>query len=255
MIDVIPTGQQFLHHGVVVRDGRFDAVDSVPRLSPSMIGFGFNTRLLLGGKIGGPNSPDNPRGLPMGENLCEIAFNVHRMLETQGAAVAESPVYLKLFEDAYPVEAASFARSGYVEDLGNDDTIERADAARGGANVVQWHSGPMLNKQLGDEAGLPVEENVHNLGVGDHPLQRLSAIALEDPSHHDIGRGEITLRAEGNVKFRTMTLRQVKDSGGQLIHSALFGSVREVNCMRSRRGERPQEESLQIHWCFATTKT
>src|ERR1700733_455141 len=40
-VDVIPTGDTDTVNGVVVQDGRFDAVDSVPRLWPSMIGFAF----------------------------------------------------------------------------------------------------------------------------------------------------------------------------------------------------------------------
>lgn len=268
MSDVIPTGVQHIVNGVVLQDGRFDAVDQVPRLSPSMIGFGFNTRLLLGGKAGQPaGDPNNQRGLPPGENLAEIAFDAHRMLETQKDAVQESPVYLKLFRDAFPDEAAQFAASGNLDDLINDDTIERAvatflrtvvtrntpwdrflagddraltkpqirgamlfvkDVAVGGANCISCHSGPMLNKQLGDEGGLLVEENFYNLGVGEHPLQGLARAALEDPSHHDRGRGEITGRPEDSFKFRVLTLRQLKDSGGQLMHSAMFRSVREV---------------------------
>lgn len=267
LVDVIPTGQQFIQNGTVVRDGRFDAVDSVPRLSPSMIGFGFNNRLLLDGKAGQPNHPDNPNGLPAAENLCQIAFNVHRMLETQKDAIQQFPVYVKLFQDAFPAEAAQYASSGNLDDLVNDDTVERAvatflrtvvtrntpwdrflagddraltkrqlrglkvfmtDATQGGANCIACHSGPMLNKQLGDEAGELVEENFYNLGIGDHPLQRLGAIALEDPNHHDNGREGITGRAEDSFKFRTLTLRQLKDSGGQFMHSALFTSVREV---------------------------
>ncbi|HQR36873.1 MAG TPA: cytochrome c peroxidase [Blastocatellia bacterium] len=265
--DVIPTGQQEIINGIVVKDGRFDAVDSVPRLSPSMIGFGFNTRLLLNGKAGEPESVDNPHHLPAAENLCEIAFNVHRMLETQQSAIQESPVYVKLFHDAFPDEAAIYEQTLDINDLINDATIERAvatflrtvvtrntpfdrflagddsaltkrqlnglklflnDTAHGGANCIQCHSGPMLNKQLGDEAGVLVNENFFNVGVGDHPLQQLGAIALEDPNHHDIGRGEITLQSEDNYKFRTLTLRQLRDSGGQMMHSALFTSTREV---------------------------
>jgi cytochrome c peroxidase len=268
MVDIIPTGVQQIINGVIVKDGRFDAVDAVPRLSPSMIGFGFNTRLLLGGKAGQPaGDPNNPRGLPAGENLAEIAFDAHRMLETQKNAVQESRVYIKLFQDAFPQEAAVFSRSRNLDDLINDDTIERAvatflrtvvtrntpwdrflagddraltkaqirgallfvrDVSDGGANCISCHSGPMLNKQLGDEAGRLVEENFYNLGVGDHPLQELAAIALQDPNHHDMGRGEITGRSQDNFKFRALTLRQLKDAGGQLMHSALFRSVREV---------------------------
>lgn len=268
LVDVIPTGVQEIVNGVILKDGRFDAVDSVPRLSPSMIGFAFNTRLLLGGKAGQPaGDPNNPHGLPAGENLAEIAFDAHRMLETQKNAVQESAVYVKLFQDAFPSEAATFAVSHSPDDLINDDTIERAvaaflrsvvtrntpwdrflagddlaltkpqirggllfvrDIADGGANCISCHSGPALNKQLGDESGKLVEENFFNLGVGDQPLQELAAFALGDPNHHDIGRGEITGRPEDNFKFRVLTLRQLKESGGQLMHSALFRTVREV---------------------------
>ncbi|MEP7341663.1 MAG: cytochrome c peroxidase, partial [Acidobacteriota bacterium] len=239
-----------------------------PRLSPSMIGFGFNNRLLLGGKAGQPaGDPNNLLGLPAGENLAQIAFDAHRMLETQKNALQESHVYIKLFQDAFPEEAARYTASNNLDDLINDDTVERAvatflrtvvtrntawdkflagddqvltarqlrgallfarETAQGGANCISCHSGPMLNKQLGDEAGKLVEENFHNLGIGDHPLQELARQALGDPNHHDIGRGEITGRAEDNSKFRALTLRQLKDSGGQLMHSALFTSVREV---------------------------
>jgi len=267
VVDVIPTPAQYIVNGVVVEDGRFDAVDAVPRLSPSMIGFAFNNRLLLGGKAGEPaGSPTNRRGLPTSENLVEIAFDAHRMLETQKEALQESRVYIKLFQDAFPEEAARFASSGNLDDLINDDTIERAvatflrtvvtrntpwdrflagderaltkrqlrgallfvrDISQGGANCISCHSGPMLNKQLGDEAGKLIEENFYNLGIGDHPLQGLARAALQNPNHHDIGRAEITGRAEDNFKFRTLTLRQLRD-GGQFMHSALFRSVREV---------------------------
>jgi cytochrome c peroxidase len=266
--DIIPTGVKLEVNGVVLQDGRFDMVDSVPRMSPSMIGFAFNNRLLLGGKAGQPaGDPNNPRNLPAGENLAETAFDVHRMLETQKDALQRIPAYIKLFQDAFPEEAARYATSGKLDDLINDDTIARAvatflrtvvtrntawdrflagddsaltprqirgallfvrDTSQGGANCISCHSGPMLNKQLGDEAGKLVEENFYNLGVGDHPLQELARQALGNPNHRDIGRGEITGRAEDNFKFRTLTLRQLKDSGGQLMHNALFTSVREV---------------------------
>src|SRR5262245_24943182 len=128
-IDVIPTGVQQIVNGVIIKDGRFDAVDSVPRLSPSMIGFGFNTRLLLGGKAGQPaGDPNNLLGLPTGENLAQIAFDAHRMLETQKNALQKSPAYIKLFQDAFPQEATKYAASGNLDDLIKDDTIIRAVA-------------------------------------------------------------------------------------------------------------------------------
>jgi cytochrome c peroxidase len=267
-IDVIPTGMQQIINGVIIKDGRFDAVDSVPRMAPNMIGFGFNNRLLLGGKAGQPaGDPNNPLGLPAGENLAQLAFDIHRMLETQKDALQQSRVYIKLFQDAFPEEAARYEASGNLDDLINDDTVGRAvatflrtvvtrntpwdrflagddkaltkrqlhgallfvrDVRQGGANCISCHSGPMLNKQLGDEAGRLVEENFYNLGIGDQPLQELAREVLGDPNLHDIGRGEVTGRAEDNFKFRVLTLRQLKDSGGQLMHSALFASVREV---------------------------
>ncbi len=265
--DIIPTGVSLIINGQVLKDGRFDMVDSVPRMSPGMIGFGFNNRLLLGGKAQPPPDPGNIFGLPVHENLAIIAFDAHRMLETQKDALQRIPVYVKLFQDAFPEEAAKFAASGNPDDLINDITIARAVAtflrtvvtrntpwdkflagddqaltarqirgttlfttstSQGGANCISCHSGPMLNKQLGDEAGLLVEENFYNLGVGEHPLQDLARAALGNPNHHDLGRGEITRRAEDNYKFRVLTIRQLKDSGGQLMHSALFTSVREV---------------------------
>lgn len=265
--DIIPTGVALTVNGQTLKDGRFDMVDSVPRLSPSMIGFGFNNRLLLGGKAQPAPDPNNAFGLPAHENLAAIAFDSHRMLETQKTALQQLPVYVKLFQDAFPEEAARFAESHNPDDLINDVTIARAvatflrtvvtrntpwdkflagddqaltarqirgatlfitKASQGGANCISCHSGPMLNKQLGDEEGKLVEENFYNLGIGDHPLQELARTALGDPGHHDIGRGEITGRAEDNYKFRVLTLRQLKDSGGQLMHSALFTSVREV---------------------------
>jgi cytochrome c peroxidase len=114
------------------------------------------------------------------------------MLETQKNALQQSPVYIKLFQEAFPQEAANYAASGNLDDLINDDTVIRAlatflrtvvtrntawdkflagddkaltqrqlrgallfvrDVTQGGANCISCHSGPMLNKQLGDEAG------------------------------------------------------------------------------------------------------
>src|SRR5262249_11324890 len=129
LVDVIPTGVQQIINGEIIKDGRFDAVDSVPRLSPSMIGFGFNNRLLLGGKAGQPaGDPNNLLGLPAGGNLAQIAFDAHRLLETQKNALQQSPVYIKLFQSAFPQEAANYAASGNLDDLINDDTVERAVA-------------------------------------------------------------------------------------------------------------------------------
>src|SRR5262249_53876364 len=61
----------------------------------------------------------------------------------------------------------------------------------------------------------------------DHPLQQLAREALGDPSHHDVGRGEITGDASDDFRFRSLTLRQLSD-GRHFMHDALFTSVREV---------------------------
>src|SRR5262249_57471323 len=125
LVDVIPTGVQQIINGEIIKDGRFDAVDSVPRLSPSMIGFGFNNRLLLGGKAGQPaGDPNNSLGSPAGENLAQIAFDAHRMLETQKNALQQSPVYIKIFQDAFPPEATRYAASANLHYLINNHTVD-----------------------------------------------------------------------------------------------------------------------------------
>ena len=253
--------------------GRFDAVDSCPRLAPTLIGFAYNNRLLLGGAAGEPYDPGNPNkanknpeNLPAGENLPQIAFMAHRMAETQAKTLQGVPPFMWLFERAFPEEAAKAHASGSADDLINGDTLQRAvgafartvitrntpwdrflagdnsaltarqfngarlfftSATEGGAGCVSCHSGPALNKMLGDEAGAGVESNFHNLGIGDHPLQELARKALGDPTHHDIGRGEVTGSPADNFKFKTPTLRQVKD-GRQYTHSGQFASVRAV---------------------------
>jgi hypothetical protein len=48
-------GRKLPDPGELVRTGRLDALDSVARNSPSVIGFAFNNRLLLGGFAGEPD--------------------------------------------------------------------------------------------------------------------------------------------------------------------------------------------------------
>jgi hypothetical protein len=114
-------------------------------------------------------------------------------------------------------------------------------AEDGGAGCFSCHSGPMLNKQPDDPdvAGIGeyVEENFFNIGIGDHPVQALNALRrgrLEfDPegkplSHgEDTGREEITQNPEHAYKFRSMTLRQLKDAG-TFFHDGSFTDIREV---------------------------
>src|SRR5262249_44926499 len=90
---------------------------------------------------------------------------------------------------------------------------------------------PMLNKQVNDPdlagVGRFVEENFHNLGLADHPLQALNRVGRNDPQFRDDGRREITGRAEDAFKFRVVTLRQLKDARF-FFHNGSFSRVRDV---------------------------
>ena len=104
-------------------------------------------------------------------------------------------------------------------------------AKSGGAGCFSCHSGPMLNKQPNDPdvagIGAFVEENFINVGIGDHPVQALNRIARGDPNFHDTGRQEITFRTSDAFKFRSLTLRQMKEAR-TFFHNGSFTSVREV---------------------------
>src|SRR6185437_16076311 len=94
---------------VLLRTGRLDALDSVARQSPGMIGFAFNTRLLLGGFAGEPDSAPgglNPFGDVAQENLTLLLLDAHRMLTAEAAPLQNIPAFVKLFRDAFPEEAA-----------------------------------------------------------------------------------------------------------------------------------------------------
>jgi Di-haem cytochrome c peroxidase len=267
--------------------GRLDELDSVGRMSMSVIGFAFNNRLLFGGlageppsSLGGINPLNAPNGDPAGENIALLLLDAHRMLGTQSEALRPNPVFVKLFQDAFPREAA--AAGNDLTKLINDQTVLRATATfmrtvvtrntpfdrfvagdgdalspaqrrgarlfftkatEGGAGCVACHSGPMLNKQVNDPdvAGIGrfVEENFINIGIGDHPVQALNAEARGRldrsrlgrdgfPYHaEDTGRQEITLNPDHAFKFRSLTLRQLRD-GGNFMHNASFTKVRDV---------------------------
>ena len=104
-------------------------------------------------------------------------------------------------------------------------------ANEGGAGCYSCHSGPMLNKQVDDPdlagVGEFIEQNFHNLGLGDHPVQALNRAARNDPNHLDEGRREITFSDSDAFKFRTLTLRQVKDAKF-FFHNGFFTSVKDV---------------------------
>jgi cytochrome c peroxidase len=115
------------------------------------------------------------------------------------------------------------------------------EAQAGGAGCFTCHSGPMLNKQPNDPdvAGIGqfVEENFFNVGIGDHPVQALNALArgrleLDDegdplPHGEDTGRQEITHDPAHAYKFRSLTLRQLKDAR-TFFHNGAFTTVRDV---------------------------
>jgi hypothetical protein len=103
-----------------------------------------------------------------------------------------------------------------------------------GAGCVGCHSGPMLNKQPNDPdvAGIGqfVEENFINVGIGDHPVQALNAAARNHPTAYhaeDTGRAEITGTPNDVYKFRSLTLRQLKDAR-TFFHNGSFTKVRDV---------------------------
>ena len=104
-------------------------------------------------------------------------------------------------------------------------------ATAGGAGCFSCHIGPMLNKQPNDPdvagVGQFVEGNFFNLGLADHPLQALNRAARNDPNHLDEGRREITFRDSDAFKFRTLTLRQLRDAKF-FFHNGLFTSVKDV---------------------------
>jgi len=152
---------------------------------------------------------------------------------------------------------ATFLRTAVTRDtpfdhfLAGEDTLtarQRRGAAlfftgaeNGGAGCFSCHSGPMLNKQPNDPdvAGIGqfVEENFFNVGIGDHPVQALNALRrghLEldregNPLPHgeDTGRQEITQNPEHAYKFRSLTLRQLKDAR-TFFHNGAFTSIRDV---------------------------
>ena len=133
--------------GALLRTGRLDALDSVARMAPSVIGFAYNNRLLLDGFAGEPDDTDtglNPFGHPAQENLTLLLLDAHRMLsiagpqgpQTQAQALQAIPAFVKLFQDAFPEEAAQAPGCspqaplpGSCDPLINDVTVLRATAS------------------------------------------------------------------------------------------------------------------------------
>jgi cytochrome c peroxidase len=115
----------------LLRTGRLDALDSVGRQSPGMIGFAFNNRLLLGGFAGESDATRgglNPFGDPAQENLTLLLLDAHRMLTAESAELEKYPAFVKLFRDAFPEEAAQADARHDLNILINDQTVFRATA-------------------------------------------------------------------------------------------------------------------------------
>jgi cytochrome c peroxidase len=285
---VVTTPAAFRHEpmpSALLATGRLDELDSVARMSMSVIGFAFNNRLLFGGFAGEPETTIgalNPFNDPAGENITLLLLDAHRMIGEQSAEIIKIPAFVKLFQDAFPKEAAEAATTGDMTKLINDVTVLRATAtflrtvvtrntpfdrfvagddralnpsqrrgarlfftkaSEGGAGCVACHSGPMLNKQAHDPdvagIGKLIEENFINIGIGDHPVQALNALERGrlDPNRlgkdgfpyhaEDTGRQEITRNPDHAFKFRSLTLRQLKD-GGNFMHNASFTKARDV---------------------------
>ena len=139
---VVTTPATFFHTPAptfAVRSGRLDQLDSVARVSPGMVGFAFNNRLLLGGFAGEPRGEPsegpqftpgsaNPFNDPAQENLNLLLLDAHRMIGFQAAELIKVPAYRYLFAAAFPQEAAAAKASGKIEDLINDVTEFRAQA-------------------------------------------------------------------------------------------------------------------------------
>ncbi len=132
-------GRKLPDPGRLLRTGRLDALDSVARNAPGVIGAAFNNRLLLGGFAGEPDaSPGglNPFGHPAQESVALLLLDAHRMLEFLSAELQQIAVYRKLFRDAFPEEAALAPNCtpltppapGSCDALINDITVLRATA-------------------------------------------------------------------------------------------------------------------------------
>ncbi len=192
---VVTTPANFAHQPppeALLATGRLDELDSVGRMSMSVIGFAFNNRLLFGGFGGEPPATIgslNPFDDPAGENIALLLIDAHRMLNFQSAELIKVPAFVKLFQDAFPKEAAAAAAANDLTKLINDVTVLRATAtfmrtvvtrntpfdrfvagddraltasqrrgaklfytkaSDGGAGCVSCHSGPQLNKQAND---------------------------------------------------------------------------------------------------------
>jgi cytochrome c peroxidase len=177
--------------------------------------------------------------------------------EADPSAVCQEDLNGLVNDDTVLRATATFLRTSVTRDtpfdrfLAGDDALTPRQrrgarlffttAQQGGAGCFSCHSGPMFNKQPNDPdvAGIGefVEENFFNVGIGDHPVQALNALRRGRlrfdrkgnplPHGEDTGRQEITGNPDHAYKFRSLTLRQLKDAR-TFFHNGSFTSVRDV---------------------------
>src|SRR6266446_10542409 len=76
-------GRKLPDPGALLRTGRLDALGSVARNAPGVLGAAFNNRVLLGGLAGEPDSSPgglNPFNFPAQESVALLLLDAHRML-------------------------------------------------------------------------------------------------------------------------------------------------------------------------------
>lgn len=123
----------------LIATGRLDALDSVGRNAPSVLGAAFNNRLLQGGFAGEPDSAPgglNPFGFVAQESVALLLLDAHRLLEKQAGELEQFATFRLLFRQAFPEEAAqapgcvpeSKPAPGACLALINDGTALRATA-------------------------------------------------------------------------------------------------------------------------------
>ena len=183
------------------------------------------------------------------------AYDACKTADPSGACESELDALVN--DDSVLRATATFLRTAVTRDtpfdhfLAGEDTLTArqrrgarlffTEAKDGGAGCFGCHSGPMLNKQPNDPdvagIGQLVEENFFNIGIGDHPVQALHAVRrgrLEFdsdgsvlPHGADTGRQEITQNPEHAYKFRSLTLRQLKDAR-TFFHNGSLSAIRDV---------------------------
>src|SRR5882762_3394846 len=118
--------------GNLLATGRLDALDSVGRATPNMVGVAFNNRLLLGGFAGEIDALPgalNPFNFPAQESVAQLLLDAHRMQDFESAEIQKVPAFVKLFRDAFPAEAAQADAANNMNLLISDNTVLRARAS------------------------------------------------------------------------------------------------------------------------------